>query len=64
MGCAGAILALANAEPERCAAAFAGDASAQRAIAGPHRRGLTRFPTGIKQLTAERFGTSVATRMG
>ena len=38
LGCAGAILALANAEPERCLQAFEGDAIAQLALAGPHRR--------------------------
>ena len=64
LGCAGAILALANAEPERCAAAFAGDAAAQRAIAAPHRRALAGFPEGIKRLTAARFGTAVTTRLG
>ncbi|MFN2506145.1 MAG: dihydrodipicolinate synthase family protein, partial [Acidimicrobiales bacterium] len=37
MGCAGAILSLANAEPEGCIAAFGGDAQAQRALAGAHR---------------------------
>jgi len=64
MGCAGAILALANAEPERCAAAFAGDAATQRSLADAHRRSGMNFPAGIKELTAERFGTSAVTRMG
>ena len=64
LGCAGAILALANAEPERCMQAFEGDALAQLALAGPHRRGAARFPAGIKELTAARFGTSTAMRMG
>ena len=64
LGCAGAILALANAEPERCAAAFAGDAGAQRALAAAHRESLVAFPAGIKRLTARRFGTSTVTRMG
>ncbi len=64
LGAAGAILALANAEPERCAAAFAGDAEAQRALAAPHRRAARRSPSGIKELTAARFGTSTTTRMG
>ena len=64
VGCAGAILALANAEPERCAAAFAGDAGAQRALAAAHRESLGAFPAGIKRLTARRFGTSTLTRMG
>ena len=64
LGCAGAILALANAEPERCMQAFEGDALAQLALAGPHRRAAGRFPAGIKELTAERFGTSTVVRMG
>lgn len=64
LGCAGAILALANAEPERCAAAFAGDAAAQLALAEPHRQSTVGFPSGIKALTAARFGTSTVTRLG
>ena len=64
LGCAGAILSLANAEPEQCAAAFAGDAGAQRKLAGSHRRAGERFPRGIKELTAERFATSTVTRAG
>jgi dihydrodipicolinate synthase/N-acetylneuraminate lyase len=64
LGCAGAILALANAEPEGCIAAFAGDAAAQRALAPAHRQALMRFPAGIKALTAARFATPTATRLG
>jgi 4-hydroxy-tetrahydrodipicolinate synthase len=64
LGCAGAILALANAEPERCIEAFGGDAGAQRGLAEPHRRCAGRFPQGIKSLTSERFGTSETIRLG
>ncbi|HWD08794.1 MAG TPA: dihydrodipicolinate synthase family protein [Actinomycetota bacterium] len=64
LGAAGAILALANAEPERCAAAFAGDADAQLGLAGSHREAARAFPKGIKTMTAARFGTSAVTRMG
>ncbi|HZQ87959.1 MAG TPA: dihydrodipicolinate synthase family protein [Acidimicrobiales bacterium] len=64
LGCAGAILALANAYPERCIQAFEGDAIAQLDLAGPHRRAAGRFPAGIKELTSERFGTAARTRMG
>ena len=64
LGCAGAILALANAEPERCAAAFAGDPGAQRALAPGHRAAAADFPRGIKALAASRFRTSPATRVG
>ena len=64
LGCAGAIVALANAEPERCVAAFAGDVATQRALADAHRRSMANFPAGVKRMTAERFGTSAVTRMG
>lgn len=64
LGCAGGILTLANAEPERCAAAFAGDFEAQRALAAAHRESGIAFPVGIKELTARRFGTSTVTRVG
>lgn len=64
LGCAGAILALANVEPEGCAAAFAGDAKAQRALAGAHRASHAAFPRGLKEMMAARFGTSPITRLG
>jgi 4-hydroxy-tetrahydrodipicolinate synthase len=64
VGAAGAILALANAEPEACAAAFAGDGDAQRDLAAAHFAALRSFPRGVKELTAKRFGTSSAARMG
>jgi 4-hydroxy-tetrahydrodipicolinate synthase len=64
LGCAGAILALANLEPEGCVAAFEGDAKAQRALAGAHRVARTAFPRGLKELMAARFGTSPVTRLG
>ena len=64
LGCAGAILTLANAEPELCAAAFAGDARAQLELAPHHRAAGVRLPVGIKELTRRRFGTSTAVRVG
>jgi dihydrodipicolinate synthase/N-acetylneuraminate lyase len=64
LGCAGAILALANAEPVLCAAAFAGDPAAQRALTPAHLVASASFPAGIKQLVADRYGTSPACRMG
>ncbi|MGH8990829.1 MAG: dihydrodipicolinate synthase family protein [Acidimicrobiia bacterium] len=63
LGCAGAILALANVEPEGCIAAFEGDAKAQRALAGTHRA-ARNFPQGLKEMMAVRFGTSPVSRMG
>lgn len=64
IGCAGAILALANAEPELCVAAFEGDAGAQRKLAPAHLGTRGPFPGAIKDLTARRFHTSTTSRMG
>lgn len=67
LGCPGVILALANAEPERCVAAFAdghGDGAAQIELVDAHLAQAGGFPHGIKQLTAARWGTSAVTRMG
>lgn len=64
VGCAGAILALANAEPENCIAAFAGDPEAQRRLTGPHLKAQAAFPRGLKDQIARRFGLSPVARMG
>jgi 4-hydroxy-tetrahydrodipicolinate synthase len=64
LGCTGAILALANAEPELCVAAFGGSAQAQRDLTRPHLAASRSFPDGLKHLVAERFGTSETARMG
>jgi 4-hydroxy-tetrahydrodipicolinate synthase len=64
VGAAGAILALANVEPERCISAFAGDPDAQRELIGGHLIARAQFPHGIKSLTARRFGTSTVSRIG
>lgn len=63
LGCAGAILALANAEPERCLAAFRGDAGAQRALVGPEAEAKRAFPHSLKLLTRRRFATPTAVRI-
>jgi dihydrodipicolinate synthase/N-acetylneuraminate lyase len=63
LGCPGAILALANAEPERCAAAFAGDPAAQRELTAAHLTAARAFPAGIKSLVAARYGTSTVARV-
>jgi dihydrodipicolinate synthase/N-acetylneuraminate lyase len=60
----GAILAVANVDPEHAIAAFAGDPAAQRALLPAHRRVRHAFPSGLKQAIADRFGTSPATRLG
>jgi 4-hydroxy-tetrahydrodipicolinate synthase len=62
IGCAGTILAIANAEPELCAAAFEGDWGAQLEIAR-RRWAEARFPSSIKRLVAARWGCSPVTRV-
>jgi 4-hydroxy-tetrahydrodipicolinate synthase len=64
LGAAGAILAVANAVPDDCLAAWDGDATAQRRLIGPHLQAKTRFPHGLKALVAGQFGTSSAARLG
>jgi 4-hydroxy-tetrahydrodipicolinate synthase len=63
-GVAGAILAVANIDPEHAIAALAGDPAAQRALFPAHRRARTAFPHGLKDAIADRFGTSRVTRLG
>ena len=63
IGCAGAILALANAMPDACIAAFRGDAGAQVELIERHLLIKREFPSGIKRLTGQRFGVSTATRL-
>jgi dihydrodipicolinate synthase/N-acetylneuraminate lyase len=64
LGCAGAILALANVEPEGCIAAFAGDAAAQRRLTASHLASRVDVPRGLKEMMSARFGTSRVCRMG
>jgi 4-hydroxy-tetrahydrodipicolinate synthase len=63
-GCRGAILSLANSDPEGCIAAFSGDIGAQRALVSGRRVEGRDFPAGVKELTAARFGTSTVLRVG
>jgi 4-hydroxy-tetrahydrodipicolinate synthase len=62
LGCAGAILALANVDPEGCIAAFAGDAGAQRGLAPAHLATRRGGIAGLKSLLAEGSGTPETTR--
>ena len=63
VGCAGALLAIANAEPQRAAAAVAGDGEAQRALTTASETAGAGV-AGIKALAAARFGVSPVTRVG
>ena len=64
VGAAGAVLALANVDPQACARAFAGDGAAQRALLGSHLAAGRDFPAGLKALVAERFNVSRTVRLG
>jgi dihydrodipicolinate synthase/N-acetylneuraminate lyase len=60
LGASGAILALANVEPERCAVAFAGDMAVQRELLDAHLRSLENFPQGLKAMLATESARSQA----
>jgi 4-hydroxy-tetrahydrodipicolinate synthase len=64
LGVAGAILAVANVDPEQAIAAFAGDPTAQQALFHAHKRVQHSFPHGLKHAIADRFGSSRVTRLG
>jgi 4-hydroxy-tetrahydrodipicolinate synthase len=64
VGATGAILAVANAVPEECVAAFDGDGTAQRRLIGPHLAARSQFPHGLKELVSRRFGTATGCRLG
>ena len=61
-GCTGAILAVANLEPELCIDAFAGSTQAQKDLISAHRLSTDYGVKGIKEELARRFGTSTACR--
>jgi dihydrodipicolinate synthase/N-acetylneuraminate lyase len=61
LGAAGAILAVANVEPELSVAAFTGDAVAQRSLSEAATRAAG--PAAVKALLAERTGRSARTRV-
>jgi 4-hydroxy-tetrahydrodipicolinate synthase len=64
LGATGALLALANIEPERCCRAFGGDAAAQRELAGPHLEVRRGGIAALKRILAAERGTPAETRAG
>jgi 4-hydroxy-tetrahydrodipicolinate synthase len=62
LGATGAILSLANTDPEGCIAALAGDMEAQRALLPGHRESRIDFPAGLKRRLARMAGTPPAVR--
>lgn len=64
MGGTGALLALANIEPERCAAAFGGDAQVQRELTDRHLTAKREGPASLKRVLAQTHGLSPVMRAG
>ena len=62
LGATGAILAVANVEPELCCAAFDGDAGAQRKLADVHLAARKGGPAVLKQILAQQRGVSALSR--
>jgi 4-hydroxy-tetrahydrodipicolinate synthase len=62
LGCAGAVLAAANLEPELCMNAFAGHVQAQKDLLHAHQIVSRKGVKGIKEELAHRHGTSTACR--
>jgi 4-hydroxy-tetrahydrodipicolinate synthase len=63
LGGTGAILAVANAEPELCSAAFAGDAEAQRRLIDVHLAVRAGGVPALKRILAEQRGTVALSRV-
>jgi 4-hydroxy-tetrahydrodipicolinate synthase len=64
IGASGAILALANVDPEGCARAWAGDGACQRALITGHRAQALAGTAGLKRTMCAVQGTSPVTRIG
>jgi len=64
IGCAGAILALANVDPEGCIRAWAGDGDCQRELINGHRAQALAGIAGLKRTLCALHGTSPTTRVG
>jgi 4-hydroxy-tetrahydrodipicolinate synthase len=64
IGCSGAILALANLDPEGCIRAWEGDGACQRELVNGHRAGGLAGIAGLKRALHALHGTSPVTRVG
>jgi 4-hydroxy-tetrahydrodipicolinate synthase len=63
IGCAGAILALANVDPEGCIRAWKGDGTVQRELISGHRSNALSGIAGLKRALCALHGTSPVTRV-
>jgi 4-hydroxy-tetrahydrodipicolinate synthase len=64
IGCSGAILALANIDPEGCLRAWKGDGTVQRELISGHRSNALAGIAGLKRALRALHGTSPVTRVG
>lgn len=64
IGCAGAILALANVDPEGCRRAWEGDGDCQRELINGHRAQALAGIAGLKRTLCALHGTSPTVRLG
>jgi 4-hydroxy-tetrahydrodipicolinate synthase len=64
IGCSGAILALANVDPEGCIRAWKGDGHVQRELINGHRAGALAGIAGLKRTLCALHGTSPVVRAG
>lgn len=64
IGCAGAILGLANLDPEGCTRAWKGDGDCQRELINGHRAQALTGIAGLKRALNALHGTSPTTRVG
>jgi 4-hydroxy-tetrahydrodipicolinate synthase len=63
IGCAGAILALANVDPQGCVRAWEGDGAVQRTLLNGHRGNALAGIIGLKRTLCQLHGTSPVTRV-
>lgn len=64
IGCSGALVALANVDPEGCARAWEGDGDVQRELINGHRPQTLTGIQGLKRTLCSLHGTSPVTRVG
>jgi 4-hydroxy-tetrahydrodipicolinate synthase len=64
IGCAGAMLGLANVDPDGCARAWLGDGDVQRTLINGHRGQALAGIAGLKRALCLLHGTSPVTRLG
>jgi 4-hydroxy-tetrahydrodipicolinate synthase len=63
IGCAGAIVGLANVDPEGCARAWLGDGDVQRTLINGHRAQALAGTVGLKRALCALHGTSPVCRL-